>query len=314
MEKGIEEKTGHLFGQLWPSYDQSLFDESVALIFQRFAKSGFDLDWFKGKTILDAGCGGGRACIAFSKLGAKEVVGIDLSKKGLVDARQRLQGVKNVTLKVASIMNIPYGNEMFDMVWCCGVLHHTIDNEKVLDELTRCLRKGGYIYLLVYATGGLRWPLIQFLRPVVNHVGFAAINKAIKISGILANKRRSILDDLFVPIIDIYHWNRLEQMLNKRGFHSVERLGSDCRLDHESDLKSYRKDLESLSKVFIAGDSQAFGDNRNFFRCGYNAIQSILETIRWFEDAVGRDLISSMVAMNYVIGQGNHRVFAKKAN
>ena len=39
--------------------------------------------------------------------------------------------------------------------------------------LTRVVKPGGNLYLLVYATEGLRWPLIEWLRPSVEQVGAA---------------------------------------------------------------------------------------------------------------------------------------------
>jgi len=310
--KDVENQTGLLFGQLWSGYDQNLFDKSVTLFSRRLDNVGFDLDWFKAKTVLDAGCGGGRNSIAISKLGAKEVKGIDVGEEGLVDARQRSQGVSNVIFKHASILDIPFEDEMFDMVWCAGVLHHTIDEEKALDELTRCHKKDGYLYLLVYASGGLRWPLTQSLRPLANHIGLEVIDKAIKLSGISTNKRRTFLDDLFVPIIDFYHWNRLEQMLIKRGFHNIERFDSDCRLDHESDLESYRLDLEVLLAIFAEGDSDEFGEYRPLFNKCYELILSIIGIISWYEKALRKKKITLEKAMDIVIGQGHHRVLAVK--
>jgi len=43
----------------------------------------------KGKRCLDAGCGGGRYSIALASLGAKDVIGVDLSRTLIADARRR---------------------------------------------------------------------------------------------------------------------------------------------------------------------------------------------------------------------------------
>ena len=205
----IEQKTGELFSKLWPEYDDILFDDSVDLFSERLKIAGFDLDWFQNKIALDAGCGGGRNTIALAKLGCSEVVGIDIGEDGLSDAKERASGLRNVKFINSSLLNIPFSEEEFDLVWCAGVLHHTINPEKVLDELIRVTKKGGYLYLLIYATGGLRWPLIQLLRNFVINIGFDDMNRAIIKSSLPANKRRTILDDLFVPVIDFYDWNRL---------------------------------------------------------------------------------------------------------
>src|SRR5581483_2323365 len=149
--ESLESATGQLFGELWGPYDLQLFEESVELFYRRLKLAKFDAEWFKGKTCLDAGCGGGRNSIAMARLGADEVVGIDLGEKGLADARRRAQGMLNVSFEQASILDIPFEDEKFDLVWCAGVLMITADEERALDQLARVVKPGGHLYLLVYA-------------------------------------------------------------------------------------------------------------------------------------------------------------------
>jgi ubiquinone/menaquinone biosynthesis C-methylase UbiE len=308
----LERNTGQLFSDLWGAYDAHLFEESVQLFSRRLHLARFDSAWFRGKTCLDAGCGGGRNSIAMAKLAAKEVIGIDVGEEGLADARRRSEGLPNITFLGASILDIPFEAEMFDIVWCAGVLMITANEEKALDELTRVLKKGGYLYLLIYATGGMRWPLIQQLRPLAAQIGQPAAERAIQLAGLPANKRRTFLDDLFCPRLDFYHWDRLRRMLENRGLHHIQRWGTECRLDHEADLESYRMDLEALLAIFTAGNSQEFEMVRPLFQAGYKTIQATIDAIRWFEEAVQHGEMSSEMAMDCVIGQGHHRVLAMK--
>ena len=141
----LEHDTGRLFSDLWKPYGRDLFEESVQLFSQRLALAGFDRDWFRNKTCLDAGCGGGRNSIAMARLGAKEAVGIDVGKEGLDDAQKRAEGMPNVSYRFASILDIPFPEETFDMVWCAGVLMITADEELALDELARVTKRGGYL-------------------------------------------------------------------------------------------------------------------------------------------------------------------------
>jgi len=309
----LETATGQLFGGLWGPYNEQLFEESVQLFNQRLKLVPFQEGWFQNKVCLDAGCGGGRNSIAMARLGAKEVAGIDLGEEGLADARRRASEMPNVKFQRASILDIPFADETFDMVWCAGVLMITADENRALDELARVVKKGGRLYLLVYATGGLRWPLIEWLRPLAAEIGKPAVEDAIRLGGLAANKRRTFLDDLFCPQLDFYHWERLNRMLRNRGFNQIDRWGTECRLDHEADLASYRIDLESLLAIFQAGDHETFGKRRPLFQAGRAGVQATVEAIRWFEDAVARGEMSSEAAMNQVIGQGHHRVLAVKA-
>ena len=308
----LEQQTGDLFGGLWGPYDQQLFEESVDLFFKRLDLAGVDREWFAGKDCLDAGCGGGRNTIAMGRLNAASAVGVDLGEKGLQDARRRAEGMPNVQFQQASVLDLPFADNAFDLVWCAGVLMHTANEDLVLDELARVVKPGGKLYLLVYATGGMRWPLIKLLRPLAAHLGEAAIERALELAESPANKRRTFLDDLFCPTFDFFHWDRLHRMLDVRGFGEVERWGKQVRLDHESDLTSYRTDLAALLVIFEAGSGEAFPAERALFEEGRSMVQATVNTIRWFETAVDQGQMTAAAAMDRVIGQGHHRLLATK--
>jgi SAM-dependent methyltransferase len=120
-------------------------------------------------------------------------------------------------------------------VCCSGVLQHTARPVATLQEISRVLKPGGRVYMLVYATEGVRWPLVQMLRPLAQRIGFVAIDAAITADGIPVNKRRTYLDDLFVPYIDFYSWPALHDLLMAAEFEHVERWVA-ARFDQEEDL------------------------------------------------------------------------------
>jgi len=312
--KDLEAATGKLFGQLWAPFNDKLFAESVELFKKRIELAKFDIAWFNGKFCLDAGCGGGRNSIAMAQLGAKEVLGIDLGKEGLVDARRRAVelGYNNIRFEYASILDIPAQNDSFDMVWCAGVMMITDDAESALDELVRVLKPGGHLYLLVYATEGLRWPLIQLLRPLSNLIGLEKIEMAIVDGDLSANKRRTFLDDLFCPRLDFYDWPRLRRMLEKRSMVNINRWGDDVRLDHEQTLTSYREDLKSLLKIFDTGRSTSLGRDQKLFACGEQMIQATINSIDIAVESILVGELTKERAVQQLIGQGHHRVIATK--
>lgn len=310
----LERKTGNLFSQLWGPYDEQLFEESVALFRRRLDLAGFDAGWFAGKTCLDAGCGGGRNSIAMARLGAARVEGIDIGEQGLADARRRAANLPNVGFRTASIMDIPFPDATFDLVWCAGVLMIVANEEQALDELARVVKPGGKLYLLVYATEGLRWPLIQLLRPLAAQLGQPRVEQAIEWGGLKANKRRTFLDDLYCPALDFYTWPRMRRMLEARGFTTIERWPTAARIDHEHNLASYREDLESLLAIFVAGDTHTQGAEQRLFAQARAMTAATVETVAWFEQAVARGELTEAAAMDRIIGQGHHRVLSTKAS
>jgi ubiquinone/menaquinone biosynthesis C-methylase UbiE len=309
-DSDISDATGRLFGDLWAPYDDQLFRESVDLFAQRLELAEVGTEFLQGKRALDAVCGVGRNAIAMARLGAREVVGIDIGENGIADARKRAEGIDNVTFQVASLADIPFPDAHFDVVWCAGVLMHTADEMKVLGELARVLKPGGTIYFLVYATGGMRWPLIKLLRPLASAIGQPRVEAAMEAAGAAANKRRTFLDDLFVPKFDFFEWTRLKADLHDVGFVDLERWPRKARLDHEHDLQAYYDDLDALHAIFVAG--RGLGDHALFSQASELTAAS-LSAIQWFIDQVAAGTMSEDDAMDRVIGQGHHRLLARRA-
>lgn len=97
--------------------------------------------------ILDIGCHGGTFTkIIAQKTKAKEIYGIDISKKAIEFAKKRLPKFK---FQVASAEYLPFTSGFFDGVTCLEVLEHVDDPEKVLSEIKRVLKKGGWLVILV---------------------------------------------------------------------------------------------------------------------------------------------------------------------
>lgn len=237
--EAYEKTTSAIYGSLFTSYDEKRFEESVALFEMRQKKWGIDLEWFKGKDCLDAGCGGGRFLIALARLGAKRVVGIDISEDGVKAARERVvqRNLQNVvTVQQASVLEIPFPDKDFDYVVSSGVIHHTPDPKKAFNELVRVLRPGGKIFLSVYGTGGLKWATNDFFRFFLKRfVPFKTTEAVFKAFGVPPNKRYNILDNLYVPYCYRYKESEIREWLTSAGFTNLRRLKFE-RYDYEKPM------------------------------------------------------------------------------
>lgn len=102
--------------------------------------------------ILDAGCGTGRNALELAKLG--EVTGIDLSSRAI-----RLCTARGLTrIARASVGDIPFAGETFDLVTAFDVLCHAavVDERATLQEFWRVLRPGGRLLLHLPAYAWLK--------------------------------------------------------------------------------------------------------------------------------------------------------------
>jgi ubiquinone/menaquinone biosynthesis C-methylase UbiE len=116
-----------------------------------------------GKKVLEIGVGMGADYLEWLKVGA-QATGIDISKVSIARARRRceLAGYNNVAdLRVADAENLPFADNSFDLVYSYGVMHHSPDTVRCIQEARRVLRPGGEARIMLYhhpsVTGLLLW-------------------------------------------------------------------------------------------------------------------------------------------------------------
>jgi glycosyltransferase involved in cell wall biosynthesis len=117
---------------------------------QPFMEKLCKFDAFKGKTLLEIGCGLGTDLLQFARHGAI-VTGVDLTEESIALAKKRfeLYGVQG-TFCTADAENLPFADNSFDVVYSFGVLHHTPNTQKAIDEIYRVVKHGGEIVIMLY--------------------------------------------------------------------------------------------------------------------------------------------------------------------
>ena len=100
-------------------------------------------DEWKGKDVLDVGCGAGVEVVRFARAGAR-VTGVDIAESAIALARQNLvqQGL-SAQLEVADGEHLPFHDASFDLVFAHGVVQYTGDDRAMVREIHRVLRPGG---------------------------------------------------------------------------------------------------------------------------------------------------------------------------
>jgi 2-polyprenyl-3-methyl-5-hydroxy-6-metoxy-1,4-benzoquinol methylase/uncharacterized protein YbaR (Trm112 family) len=105
-------------------------------------------EFFRGRKVLDAGCGNGRFAYYAAKYGA-EVWAIDLGPAVEV-ARRNTETAGVVQVVQADLHRPPFALESFDFIYSIGVLHHLPDPEAAFQSLLRYLKPGGNIQIYLY--------------------------------------------------------------------------------------------------------------------------------------------------------------------
>jgi len=108
------------------------------------------LESIKGLKIIEAGSGAGRFTEVLLKYGAI-VYSFDLSNAVSANFANNMPH-KNLTIFQGDIEDIPFNDNFFDISICLGVMQHTRDFSKSLNEISRVTKAGGIISFDHYKT------------------------------------------------------------------------------------------------------------------------------------------------------------------
>jgi len=111
----------------------------------------------KGKT-LDVGCGSGVLCREINK---NMVVGMDISRNAIKYCNSKKTNSEFYI--VASAFHLPFKKNAFENVVCSEVIEHVSSPEKVLDEMSFCLAKGGRQIITTPNYGISLWIFYEFV-------------------------------------------------------------------------------------------------------------------------------------------------------
>jgi ubiquinone/menaquinone biosynthesis C-methylase UbiE len=108
-----------------------------------------------GKRLLEVGFGTGTDLLQFARGGAL-VTGVDLTPRSIDIARRRFEvyGLPGEFV-VGDGENLSFPDASFDVVYSFGVLHHTPDTERAIEEVHRVLKPGGKAIVMLYHRASL---------------------------------------------------------------------------------------------------------------------------------------------------------------
>jgi len=100
--------------------------------------------------ILDAGCGTGEAASRLAELFPRaRVAGVDIIDAHLELARSRYARLApRLTFEHQSVFGLDFSDRSFDLTVCRHVIHSIPHPDRVIAELARVTRQGGYLHLI----------------------------------------------------------------------------------------------------------------------------------------------------------------------
>lgn len=197
------------------------------------------LETFRGKDVLDCGCGGGHHLALLAPL-CTHATGIDLNS--INAARTRTARFPNVVLREDDIVRMDLGRT-FDVVYAIGVLHHTDHPTVAFQNIVKHCRPGGKVIVWVYAKEGnvLHRFLLEPLKELLLH--HLPRNVVLWIACVLTSL-------LYIPIYTLYFFtpHRLGKML----FPFYEYFENWRRLPHQRNLLNVFDKLNAPKTQFIS--------------------------------------------------------------
>jgi SAM-dependent methyltransferase len=141
------------FGKNWASYAEGIGETQIsgAVANLRRLLGGDDL---ADRRVIDIGCGSGLHSLAALRLGAAEVVAVDIDPDSVATTEALLQRtVPHARYRVAraSVFDLdPAKWGTFDLVYAWGVLHHTGDLAAALHRASALVAPGALFIVALY--------------------------------------------------------------------------------------------------------------------------------------------------------------------
>ncbi len=121
---------------------------------------------FRGKVVLEIGCGVGTDGIEFARNGAN-YTGVDLTLNAVELTRERFEvfGVPGRFEVANAEEGLPLPDASVDHVYSFGVIHHSPAPERIVGQIYRVLRNGGTFTVMLYNRRSINYYIeIMFLR------------------------------------------------------------------------------------------------------------------------------------------------------
>jgi len=264
-----EEIRSFYMGTPFPNYDDienaiTLREKSRRQIYAQLLDDQIP---YTGK-VLEVGCGTGQTCNLLAMTKTRMVFGADLSLNSLKlgDKFRQENKIKNLRFVQINLFKPPFKDEMFDVVICNGVLHHTSDPLLGFESISKLVKTGGYIIIGLYNKYGRIFTDIRRSIFTITNENLKSLDPRVR-DNISDNKKHSWYMDQYKNPHESKH--TIDEVLNwfeNNGFEFVncipdingKPLTSDSKIFESNNKGNKLKRFSTQFKMFFEDKEGGF--------------------------------------------------------
>lgn len=233
----LKVKTSSVYGRQWKLFSKKENLKAKSYLKNRLADLKLK-NIFKNKKVIDVGCGGGRYSNAIRLMGAKKIIGVDYGDAGIKTAKKNYN-YKNLIFKKQNVLSLKFDDRSFDVVYCNGVLHHTSNLEKGLNEIYRICKPNGIIFLYLYGRGGIFWHARKQMNKLIKSIPQKYSQEVLDLIGMPTN-RYLFIDNWYVPIEKHSSEHEVIKFFKNKKVQYIEKIKKGRETDLITGLKKFK--------------------------------------------------------------------------
>jgi len=213
------------------------------------------------KSVLEVGCGTGQLALYFAIGTNNNIIGLDPTIESLLLAQNfaKKNNITNIEFVNADIFDDVLKDEVFDFIWCNGVLHHTKNPYAAFEILIKSLKKNGYVLIGLYnKIGRIRTIIRKYLYKIFGVSVLDLLDPTLRNLKENSEDRKAWIRDQYIhPIESLHSLDDVLSWFDKNNIKFVNSIPSCDFDDYDDNLfikKSrgnfYTRVVNQISMIF----------------------------------------------------------------
>ena len=204
------------------------------------------------KNVLEVGCGTGQLSNYFSIGTNNNIIGLDPTINSLKLAKNFADknNLENIKFINADIFDDVLKENIFEFIWCNGVLHHTKDPYGAFKILIKSLKNEGYVLIGLYNRfGRVRTVIRRYLYKIFGRKLLEKIDPTLKNLKLDEDEKVAWIRDQYIHPIESLH--TIDEVLTWFKKNDIEFVSSIPSADFDYDYEDIFKKKSHGSFFFI---------------------------------------------------------------